>query len=192
MSVLIGETQGRDDPLALAVAAQVQVMRRHVDHQLARARAAGRRGAMAARADVWPALQAITRTVAQIHSARGVTIDLAGDKTKVFRGERQDLDEIAGNLIDNAALHGGGRVFVSVGGGPGEVEIVVEDDGPGIPEAARRRLFSRGERLDTDKPGTGLGLAIARDVAELYGGSIALETSEDLGGLLVRLTLPGD
>jgi signal transduction histidine kinase len=191
MSVLIGETQGRDDPLAKAVAAQVQVMRRHVDHQLARARAAGRRGAGTARAEVWPALQAITRTVAQIHSARGVTIDLAGDKTRVFRGERQDLDEIAGNLIDNAALHGGGRVFVSVGGGPHEVEIVIEDDGPGIPEAARRRLFSRGERLDTNKPGTGLGLAIARDVAELYGGRIALETSEDLGGLLVRLTLPG-
>jgi signal transduction histidine kinase len=80
---------------------------------------------------------------------------------------------------------------VSVGGGPGDVEIIVEDDGPGIPEAARERLFARGERLDTDKPGTGLGLAIARDVAELYGGAIALETSEDLGGLLVRLTLPG-
>ena len=68
--------------------------------------------------------------------------------------------------------------------------IVIEDDGAGISESGRARLFSRGERLDTDKPGTGLGLAIARDVAEIYGGTIALEESEDLGGLLVRLTLP--
>ncbi len=191
MSVLMGETAGRDDALAQTVSAQVQVMRRHVDHQLARARAAGRRGASTSRADIWPTLQAITRTVARIHGARNVTIDIAGDKTKVFRGERQDLDEMVGNLVDNAALHGGGRVFVTVGGGPGIVEILVEDDGRGIPEAARARLFARGERLDTDKPGTGLGLAIVRDVAEIYGGSVALEESEDLGGLLVRLTLPG-
>ncbi len=190
MSVLIGETEGRTDPLSQTVATQVQTMRRHVEHQLARARAIGRRGASTARTPVWPALQAITRTVAQIHSARGVTIDLAGDKTRVFRGERQDLDEIVGNLVDNAALHGGGRVFVTVGGTAGVVEILIEDDGRGIPPDARARLFARGERLDTDKPGTGLGLAIARDVAEIYGGSIALEESEDLGGLLVRLSLP--
>ena len=81
-------------------------------------------------------------------------------------------------------------MFVTVGGGPETVEITVEDDGAGIPPEARLRLFARGERLDTDKPGTGLGLAIALDVAELYGGTIALEDSEDLGGLLVRLSLP--
>ena len=190
MSVLIGETEGKTDPLSLTVAAQMQVMRRHVDHQLARARAIGQRGASTARTEVWPALLAIIRTVTLIHSGRGVTIDLAGDKMQVFRGERQDFDEIVGNLIDNAALHGGGRVFVTVSGGPGTAEIVIEDDGAGISESGRARLFSRGERLDTDKPGTGLGLAIARDVAEIYGGTIALEESEDLGGLLVRLTLP--
>jgi signal transduction histidine kinase len=191
MSVLIGETDGKTDPLSLTVAAQMQVMRRHVDHQLARARAIGQRGASTARAEVWPAVEAIIRTVTRIHSDREVTIDLAGDRSKVFRGERQDLDEMVGNLIDNAALHGGGRVFVTIGGGPGTVDIAIEDDGKGIPEAARARLFSRGERLDTDKPGTGLGLAICRDVAEIYGGKVALEESEDLGGLLVRLTLPG-
>ena len=190
MSVLIGETQGRADPLAHVVVSQVQVMRRHVDHQLARARAAGQRGTSSARTEVWPALEAIVRTVGRIHADRDVTIDLAGERTRLFRGERQDLDEMVGNLVDNAAVHGGGRVFVTVGGGPGTVEIVVEDDGAGIPPDARQRLFARGERLDTDKPGTGLGLAIARDVAELYGGAIGLEGSEDLGGLLVRLTLP--
>ncbi|KAB7648664.1 ATP-binding protein [Polymorphobacter fuscus] len=190
MSVLIGETQGRADPLAQVVASQVQVMRRHVDHQLARARAAGQRGNSSARTDVWQAVEAIVRTVSRIHIGRDVTIDLAGDRSKMFRGERQDLDEMVGNLIDNAAVHGGGRVFVTISGEPGCVDIIVEDDGAGIPAAARDKLFERGERLDTDKPGTGLGLAIARDVAELYGGSISLADSEDLGGLMVQLRLP--
>lgn len=190
MSVLVGETRGRADPLAQVVMSQVQVMRRHVDHQLARARAAGQHGVSSARTMAWPAVEAIVRTVERIHGARDVTIDLAGDHGKQFRGEREDLDEMVGNLVENAAIHGGGRVFVTLGGGPATLEITVEDDGEGIPPDARARLFARGERLDTDKPGTGLGLAIALDVAELYGGSIALEESEDLGGLLVRLTLP--
>jgi signal transduction histidine kinase len=191
MSVLVGEVHGRDDPLAQVVETQVGLMRRHVDHQLARARAMGRRGNSSARTPVWPSVQAIVRTVGRIHGARGVTIDVAGDRGKVFRGERQDLDEMLGNLIDNAALHGGGRVFVTVGGGPGLVELMIEDDGRGISEDDRARLFARGERLDTDKPGTGLGLAIVRDVAEIYGGQVLLEESEDLGGLMVRLVLPG-
>ncbi len=190
MSVLIGEAQDRRDPLAQVVTTQVQVMRRHVDHQLARARAAGQRGTSATRTEVWPAIAAIVRTVGLIHADNDVSIDMAGDRNRLFRGEREDLDEMVGNLVDNAANHGGGRVFVTVGGGPDTVEISVEDDGKGIPAAARERLFARGERLDTDKPGTGLGLAIALDVAELYGGTIELAESEDLGGLLVRLTLP--
>ena len=80
---------------------------------------------------------------------------------------------------------------VSLSGRPERfVEILVEDDGPGIAEAERGRIFGRGARLDTEKPGTGLGLSIVKDVAEIYGGSIGLEESEDLGGLLVRLRLP--
>jgi signal transduction histidine kinase len=107
------------------------------------------------------------------------------------RVERQDLDEMLGNLVENAAKYGGGRVFVTVEPKNSTVDILVEDDGPGIPETDRGSLFVRGARLDTTgKPGTGLGLAIVRDVAEIYGGSIRLEESEDLGGLLARLTLP--
>ncbi len=189
MSVLIGEAQGRDDPLARAVEAQVQVMRRHVDHQLARARAAGRRAASTARTPAWPALEAIVRTVERIHQGR-VTIDLAGDKAAAFQGERQDLEEMVGNLVENAAIHGGGRAFVTVESDGPMLRILVEDDGRGIPEGQRARLFERGERLDTDKPGTGLGLAIVKEVAELYGGRVELAESEDLGGLLVVLSLP--
>jgi signal transduction histidine kinase len=96
-----------------------------------------------------------------------------------------------GNLVENAAKYGGGRVFVTVEPRDNIVDIIVEDDGPGIPELERESIFARGARLDTTgKPGTGLGLAIVRDVAEIYGGDISLEESEDLGGLLARLTLP--
>jgi signal transduction histidine kinase len=118
-------------------------------------------------------------------------IDIDGDRSLVFRGERQDLEEMLGNLIENAAKYGGGRVFVTLKRlGDGRIEIVVEDDGPGIPEDQRARLFERGARLDTSKPGTGLGLAIVRDVAEIYGGEVALGESDDLGGLAVCLRLP--
>lgn len=189
MSIMLGEARGRDDALARTVEAQVAVMRRHVDHQLARARAAGRRAASSARTPVWPAVEAIVRTVERLHNGR-VTIDLTGNRNVAFRGERQDLEEMVGNLVENAAIHGGGRVFVTIAATQTALEVQVEDDGRGIPEAMRSRLFERGERLDTDKPGTGLGLAIVRDVAELYGGSVSLDSSEDLGGLLVTLSLP--
>jgi signal transduction histidine kinase len=164
-------------------------MRRHVDHQLARARAAGRRAASSARTPVWPSLEAIARTVGRIHQGK-VLIDLDGMRDAAFRGERQDLDEMLGNLIDNAAVHGGGRVFITVSADDAMVRVAIEDDGKGIAPEQRSRLFERGERLDTDKPGTGLGLAIVKDVAELYGGSVRLDSSEDLGGLLVELSLP--
>jgi signal transduction histidine kinase len=163
-------------------------MRRQVDHHLARARAIGRRSSAQARSDVWPSLQAVERAVARLYE--NVTVDLAGDKTASVRVERQDLDEMLGNLIENAAKYGGGRVFVTVQATPECILIEVEDDGRGIPEAERVTIFDRGARLDTEKPGTGLGLAIVRDVAEIYGGSIELEESEDLGGLLARLKLP--
>ena len=163
-------------------------MRRQVDHHLARARAIGRRSSAQARAEVWPSLEAVERAVSKIHE--NVTIDLDGDRTAAVRVERQDLDEMLGNLIENAAKYGGGRVFVTVRATPECVEIDVEDDGKGIPEAERVSIFARGARLDTGKPGTGLGLAIVSDVAEIYAGSIALEESEDLGGLLAKLKLP--
>ena len=163
-------------------------MRRQVDHHLARARAVGRRGAAQSRAEVWGSLQAVERAVQRLYPA--VRIDMDGAKDAIVRVERQDLDEMLGNLIENAAKYGGGSVFTTVRRAGALVEISVEDDGVGIPEAERTRIFDRGVRLDSGKPGTGLGLAIVRDVAEIYGGSVAMEESEDLGGLLVRLRLP--
>ena len=169
---------------------EATVMRRQVDHHLARARAIGRRASLHARACVWESLEAVERAVTRLYPE--ATVDIAGNREACVRVERQDLDEMLGNLVENAAKYGHGRVFVTVVQVADKgVEILVEDDGPGIPMAEREAIFARGARLDTTgKPGTGLGLAIVRDVAEIYGGSVRLEESEDLGGLLARLTLP--
>jgi signal transduction histidine kinase len=188
LTVITNAATARSPDLAETIYREATTMRRQVDHHLARARAIGRRSSAQARSDVWPALEAVERAVTRLYE--NVTVDLAGDKEAAVRVERQDLDEMLGNLIENAAKYGHGRVFVTVKAMPDCVEFEVEDDGPGIPEGERVSIFDRGARLDTGKPGTGLGLAIVRDVAQIYGGSIRLEESEDLGGLLARLKLP--
>jgi signal transduction histidine kinase len=137
---------------------------------------------------VWDSLESVQRAIDRLYE--NATVDIAGDRRAQVRVERQDLDEMIGNLVENAAKYGGGRVFVTVEPKESVVDILVEDDGRGIPKQQREAIFQRGARLDTDKPGTGLGLAIVRDVAEIYGGSITLEESDDLGGLLARLSLP--
>jgi signal transduction histidine kinase len=189
LTVITNAATAHAPDLAETVCREALVMRRQVDHHLARARAIGRRAAAHSRTRVWESLEAVQRAVDRLYES--VTIDIAGDQNAQVRVERQDLDEMLGNLVENAAKYGGGRVFITVRPARSNVDIEVEDDGPGIPADRRGELFTRGARLDTTgKPGTGLGLAIVRDVAEIYGGSIQLEESEDLGGLLARLTLP--
>ena len=188
LTVITNAATAQSPDLADTVCREAIVMRRQVDHHLARARAIGRRASAHARATVWESLESVQRAVDRLYEK--VTVDIAGDKTAQVRVERQDLDEMIGNLVENAAKYGGGRVFVTVEPKGAMVDIIVEDDGKGIPRQQRETLFQRGARLDTDKPGTGLGLAIVRDVAEIYGGKIRLEESEDLGGLLARLSLP--
>ena len=189
LTVITNAATARAPDLSDTVCREALVMRRQVDHHLARARAIGRRATAQARATVWESLEAVQRAVDRLHEH--VTVDIAGNHQVQVRVERQDLDEMLGNLVDNAAKYGGGRVFVTVEPRGDMVDILVEDDGPGIPKELRGELFTRGARLDTTgKPGTGLGLAIVRDVAEIYGGTVSLEESEDLGGLLARLSLP--
>ena len=188
LTVIMNSATAKADDLADTVIREAGVMRRQVDHHLARARAVGRRGHAHSRAKVWQSLQAVERAVGRLYPH--VRIDIDGEKDAVASVERQDLDEMIGNLVENAAKYGGGSVFVTVETNDDFVELLVEDDGHGIPEKDRQRIFDRGARLDSGKPGTGLGLAIVRDVAEIYDGSVSLEESEDLGGLLVRLRLP--
>ncbi len=190
LTVITNAATADSDDLNVTVIREAAVMRRQVDHHLARARAIGRRASAQARTCVWDSIKAVERAVSALYAES--TIDITGDKEVEVRVERQDLDEMLGNLVENAAKYGSGRVFVTVEPAVGgKVAIQIEDDGPGIPGPQRDLLFKRGKRLDTTgKPGTGLGLAIVRDVAEIYAGSVTLAESEDLGGLLVTLTLP--
>ena len=184
----MNEATANSPELCNTVIREATTMRRQVDHHLARARAVGRRGAAQSVAVLRESVEAVERAVSRLYPE--ITIDVAGDRTARARVERQDLDEMLGNLIENAAKYGGGRVFVTIAMKDGFAEAIVEDDGIGIPADQRQAIFERGARLDTGKPGTGLGLAIVRDVAEIYGGEVELHESEDLGGLCVRLRLP--
>ena len=195
LTVLTNAATARAPDLGEAVMRETRAMQRHVDHHLARARAVGRRAIGLARSNVRDSAEAVRRAVERLYPEG--RLDIAGSRTAAVALERQDLDELLGNLIENAAKYGGGSVFVTIDPDedeaprdPNQCLIWVEDDGTGIPAAERTRIFDRGVRLDTDKPGTGLGLAIVRDVAEIYGGSVTLGTSQDLGGLLVELRLP--
>jgi signal transduction histidine kinase len=190
LTVLTNAASAHSPDLDRTVLREAATMRRQVDHHLARARAVGRRALGHSRTNVMASVEAVERAVAMLYPK--VRFDLDGSRAAEVAMERQDLDEILGNVIENAAKYGGGSVFVTVDPRPDEEQcsVLIEDDGLGISQADRAKLFSRGARLDTEKPGTGLGLAIVRDVVEIYGGSVELGESEDLGGLLVRLRLP--
>ncbi|TMM49120.1 sensor histidine kinase [Qipengyuania marisflavi] len=190
LTVVTNAATAHAPDLADTVIREAKTMQRHVDHHLARARALGRRAVGHARTPVCESAEAVRRAVERLYP--NTRLDIAGNRGATVAIERQDLDEILGNLIENAAKYGGGSVFTTVDVEPEAAlcEIWVEDDGEGIPESERTRIFDRGARLDTGKPGTGLGLAIVRDVAQIYGGDVELGESEDLGGLLVKLSLP--
>src|SRR5690606_16419104 len=190
LTVLTSAASAQSPDLPETVMREAATMRRQVDHHLARARAVGRRATGHARTLVLGAVEGVERGVSRLYPQ--VRVDSGGPPAARVAMERQDLEEILGNLIENAAKYGGGSVFVTVDPDPAAklCTIWIEDDGPGITPADRAKLFSRGARLDTEKPGTGLGLAIVRDVVEIYGGEVELGESEDLGGLLVMLRLP--
>ena len=190
LTVLASEAEADPGPLADAVRKQVGVMRRQVDHYLTRARAAGAVNVLGNRTPVAPVLEDLARVLRRIHAERGIAISVDCPSTLYFRGERQDLEEMSGNLMDNACKWARGRVAVTAERGQhGRFLLRVEDDGPGLSPEDRARVFERGERLDESVPGSGLGLSIVRDISKLYGGSLALEAGS-LGGLAAALQLP--
>jgi len=190
LSVITSEASANPGPLADAVTRQVGTMRRQIDHYLARARAAGAVKTLGSRTPAGPVLDDLSRVLKRIHAERGVAIDIDCPADLAFRGERQDLEEMSGNLVDNACKWARARVLVSARRGAGAtLELRVGDDGPGLSAEERALVGERGERLDESVPGSGLGLAIARDIAKLYGGSMSLSRSP-LGGLEVLLVLP--
>lgn len=193
ISVLLNEARGQSGPLAELVTRQTDAMSRNVDHYLQRAQAAARAETVGARSEVRPVLDDIARTLTRLYGRdRDIDIDVQPGPSPVFRGERQDLEEMAGNLMENACKYGGGAVRVSLrepAVGAQRLEIVIEDDGPGLPADARDFALKRGVRLDETAPGQGLGLSIVAELARLYGGELILSDS-DLGGLAAVLRLP--
>jgi signal transduction histidine kinase len=175
--------------LAAAIAQQVERMRRQTDYHLAQARAVASGATPGARCLVQESAEGLSRTLLRLHAGRG--IDLRNDVMgpAAVRCQREDLDEMLGNLLDNACKWARSRVVLAASAGGGQVVITVDDDGPGLPESMRPAVLQRGVRADEAAPGSGLGLAIVRDLAELYDGTIALSASP-LGGLRATLTLP--
>jgi signal transduction histidine kinase len=192
MAVLLNEGRAGAGELAQTVVAQTEAMQRHVNHHLARARAIGRRASIATRAPLLPTLEALKRVLERVYGEQDIAIALSIPSDLAFRGEKQDLDEMLGNLVDNACKYGGGKVRVTARRDAGEpmLTLLIEDNGPGIPDENHDAIFGRGVRLDESAPGTGLGLAIVRDIASIYGGSVTLGRSVELGGLLVDVRLP--
>ncbi len=182
-----------DAATARQVTEQVDTVRRQVDWHLGRARAAGV-GAAGLRTPVAPVLNGLVRVMQKVHAVRGdlppLTIEVDCMPDLVFDGETQDLQEMVGNLLDNACKWGRGQVQVRACPDQGRLCLTVSDDGPGLPEALREQVLARGVRADEQVPGSGLGLDIVREVARLYGGTLALDRSE-LGGLRATLRLPG-
>ena len=190
MSVLVNEAGANRGPLAATVKRQIARMRRQVDHTLVRARAAGSVNVLGARTTVAPIVQDLSRTLKRIYMDRSLTIDVACDKNAVFAGERQDLEEMIGNLLDNACKWARSQVRFSLATAEGRLTVRIEDDGPGLPPESARQMLERGARLDEQVEGSGLGLSIVRDIAALYHGTIAFERSAS-DGLAVVLSLPG-
>ena len=190
ISVMLAEADRDPSPLAAVVDRQAEAMRRQVEHHLRRARAAARSQGSGERTSVAEVLDELSRTLERIFQARGVDIDWEADDGLAFLGERQDLQEIAGNLLENACKFCHGHVRVNAEpAAPGRLQLTVEDDGPGLDEAQGAEVLKRGARLDESAPGSGLGLSIVDELARAYGGSLSLSRSS-LGGLRVDLDLP--
>jgi signal transduction histidine kinase len=195
ISVIVNEADADQSPLACKVREQTQLMRDQVQYYLDRARAAARAATVGSAADIEPVVAALVRTFGKICQGRDIAFDSSVEEDLRFRGERQDLEEMLGNLIDNASKWAVSRVEVRVAKGPElgperpSILFQIDDDGPGLPEGKRADATRRGRRLDETKPGSGLGLSIVVDLAQLYGGQFNLADSP-LGGLRAELILP--
>jgi len=195
LSVIVNEVESAPDDIAAKVREQAGIMRDQVNYYLDRARAAALAGTLGTLTELTPIIDALARTFKKIYRDKDLTISVSVPPGTRFRGERQDLEEMAGNLIDNACKWAAARVDVSVEiirqGDRSQLRIHIDDDGPGLPENVRAEMIKRGRRLDETKPGSGLGLSIVADLAALYSGSLRLDRSP-AGGLRAVLELPGD
>jgi signal transduction histidine kinase len=190
LSVMAAEAQARPGPLAEVVSRQADVMRQQVDHHLRRARASARLQGGGERTEVAPLIEELALTLERIFRDKAVEVDWRCPDGLYFHGERQDLLELAGNVMENACQWCRARVRVDARPlGAAALVLTIEDDGPGLAAEVRGEVLQRGARLDESAPGSGLGLSIVDELAKAYGGALALGDSA-MGGLEVSLTLP--
>jgi signal transduction histidine kinase len=195
ISVIVNEADSESSLLADKVKEQTTIMRDQVQYYLDRARAAARAASVGSVTEVEPVVASMVRTFTKVCQSRGISFQASVMDGARFRGERQDFEEMLGNLIDNAGKWADSSVQISVERGPDVVAerpmlvIHIDDDGPGLPKNKRAEATRRGRRLDETRPGSGLGLSIVVDLAQLYGGAFVFDDSP-MGGLRARLTLP--
>ena len=203
LSVLANAARNEPGAFGQLVAEQVESAQRHVDHHLARARAAAAVQTPGVMTPVHGVAQGLARVLTKVYAEKNIQIDVSlTPENLVFNGEAQDLQEMLGNVLDNACKWADRHVWLSITAGlPANdvaesrkrtrvLQVVIEDDGPGLPADQHQSVFGRGVRLDERKPGSGLGLAIVRDLAQTYGGAVTVGASRT-GGLAIQLTLPG-
>ncbi|MBI5013026.1 MAG: sensor histidine kinase [Methylocystis sp.] len=193
LSVIVNEADSAPGQLAGKVQEQAQIMRDQISFYLDRARAAARGGALGAATQIAPSIEALLRAFSKIYGDKGVIFSGGADPRLRFLGERQDLEEMIGNLLDNAGKGAKSRVTIDVcveGASRPTLRVTIDDDGPGLAAHLRAAATQRGRRLDETKPGSGLGLSIVVDLAAAYGGSLQLDDSPS-GGLRAELRLPG-
>jgi signal transduction histidine kinase len=179
---------GQQD-LSATIGEQVERMKRHVNYHLAQARAAASGATLGSHCVVSESLDALIRTFQKLHAERNLGIESTVSSRHAVSVQRVDLDEMLGNLLDNACRWARTRVHVSAQIQSERLEIFIEDDGPGLEASKRDVVLKRGIRSDESAPGHGLGLAIVRDLAELYGGTIELDVAS-IGGLRACLSVP--
>ena len=196
LAVITNEAREDKSPFANKVAEQAQIMRDQVSHYLDRARMAASAGAIGRVTPFEAAAEPLVRALERINRDKGIEIRMSVDRDAKFQGEKQDLEEMLGNLLDNACKWGRKTVYLKATvsaldakSKTRRMKVTVEDDGPGLTDEQRKKIGKRGMRLDETKPGSGLGLSIVSDLATSYRGTMALDASP-LGGLLVRLDLP--
>jgi len=195
LSVLTNESRGDKSPLERKVTEQVGIMRDQVQHHLDRARMVARTATLGGVTEVRPVVDSMVRVLTKIHADKGIQLSGSCEEALSFQGEKQDLEEMLGNLTDNACKWARSRVELRASrisgkrGTPDELLLQVDDDGPGLSDNERVEARQRGKRLDETKPGSGLGLSIVTELTGLYKGQFELERSP-LGGLQARLRLP--
>lgn len=175
--------------IASTINQQVLRIRRQVDYHLAHARAAASGAIPGTRSSVLVSAEGLSRTLLRLYESRSLNIQVEVSPAHEVRVQREDLDEMLGNLLDNACKWAKSRITIQSSESNSRIAITIDDDGAGLIPSLRTSVLQRGVRADEESPGSGLGLAIVKDLAELYGGSIALETWQ-LGGVRAVLHLP--